>query len=131
MKEWWNAQKDRLQELFTEFGTVAIVTYFTIFFATWAGFWWALGQGYELEGSAAEMGRIGGSYAATKLTQPVRIGVTLVLTPFVAAIVHKVRGSRPAEPGELERPGGEDGDGEVVLEPGGEELDDSADRAPQ
>lgn len=131
MKEWWAAQKSRLQELFAEFGTVAFVIYFTIFFGTWAGFWWAIGQGYELDGAAAEMGRIGGAYAATKLTQPLRIGVTVVLTPFIAAIVRKVRGSGPAEPGDLQGPGGEDGDGEVVLEPGGEQLDDGADRAAQ
>ena len=129
--KWLAAQKERLQELFAEFGTVAIVTYFVIFFGTWAGFWWAIGQGYQPDGAAGEMGRIGGSYAATKLTQPVRIAVTLVVTPIIGAVVHKVRGSRPAEPGDLERPGGEDGNGEVVFEAGGEQLDDRADRPAQ
>lgn len=129
--KWLAAQKERLQQLFAEFGTVAIVTYFVIFFGTWAWFWWAIGQGWSPDGAAGEMGRIGGSYAATKLTQPVRIGVTLLITPFIAALVHKVRGSRPAEPGDLQHPGGEDGDGEVVLEPGGEQLDHGTHRAPE
>ena len=124
---WLKDQRGRLEALFTEFGTIAATVHFTVFLVTMFGFWWAIGQGIEVEGAGRELGRIGSAWAAAKLTSPVRIGITLVLTPLIAAGIRRFSGSGPAEPGQLESPRGEHGDGEVVLEPGGQQLHDRAD----
>lgn len=121
----------RLEALFTEFGTIAASVHFTVFLITMFGFWWAIGQGIEVTGAAKELGRIGSAWAAAKLTSPVRIGITLVLTPLIATGLRRLGWSGPAEPGDLQNPRGEDGDREVVLEPGGQQLDDRADRPGQ
>lgn len=97
-KSWWARQKASLDTLFAEYGTIAIITYFTIFFGTWFAFWWAIGQGIEVAGATGEAGRIGGAYAATKLTQPVRIGVTVVATPIIAALWHRFGPTKAESP---------------------------------
>ena len=83
--------RQRLERLFADFGTVAIVTYFVIFFGTWAGFLAAITFGVEIEGVAAGAGSIGAAWLATKVTQPLRIGATLLLTPIVARVWHRMR----------------------------------------
>ncbi len=88
---WFRWLKQRLQDLFARYGTVAIVTYFAIFGLTWIGFALAIRQGISVEGAAAETGSIGAAYVATKLTQPIRILATLAATPFVAMFVERVR----------------------------------------
>lgn len=126
---WFTAQRGKLEALFTEFGTIAASVHVLIFLFTMFGFWWAIGQGVEVEGAAVELGRIGSAWAAAKLTSPVRIAVTLVLTPIIAAGLRRFGVSGPAEPGDLQHPGSEHGDGEVVFEAGGQKLDDRADRS--
>jgi hypothetical protein len=86
----------RLKALFQDYGTIAIVTYFTIFFGTWGAFAAAISMGVEVEGAMAGAGTAGASYVATKLTQPLRIAATLALTPVVAAVVHRIRPRRAA-----------------------------------
>jgi hypothetical protein len=94
---WWGRQSQKLKDHFAEFGTIAIIVYFTIFFATWAGFAIAISQGIEAEGVASDSGVLFGAWVATKATQPLRILATLGVTPFVAAIWHRVRGRRPTK----------------------------------
>lgn len=88
---WFKWLKQRLQDLFARYGTVAIVTYFVIFALTWVGFALAIRQGVSVDGAAAETGSIGAAYVATKLTQPIRILATLAATPFVAMAVDRIR----------------------------------------
>jgi hypothetical protein len=83
--------RERLEGLIAEYGVVAIITYFTIFFGTWTGFAMAIRFGVDVEGVAAGAGTIGAAYVATKLTQPLRIGATLVATPIVARVWHRFR----------------------------------------
>ena len=92
--------KKTVQNLLAEYGTVAVVVYFTIFFATLAGFWLAIRFGWRPESAAGTMGTWAAAYIATKLTQPIRIAATLVVTPIVAKIYNRVRGPRPASPNE-------------------------------
>jgi hypothetical protein len=42
------------------------------------------------------VGTFAAAYIATKLTQPLRIGATLVITPFIARLYERMRGRRPA-----------------------------------
>jgi hypothetical protein len=60
-----------------------------IFATTIAGFAFAIGSGFQVEGAAATAGTWGAAYLATKLTQPIRIGATLALTPLVARVVRR------------------------------------------
>jgi hypothetical protein len=87
--------RDRYQKLVEEYGTAAIGTYLVLFFGTWVGFWLAIRSGVSVEGAVAESGTIGGAYLATKLTQPIRIAATAVLTPLVVGAWHRLRGRPP------------------------------------
>ena len=91
------------KELFAEYGTVAVIVYFTIFFGVWVGAWAAIQRGVDLRALAARVGlsphglvaNLGAwtaAYLFTKLLQPVRIGVTLLLTPLVARAYERMRG---------------------------------------
>lgn len=90
-------KKGKLQELFAEFGAIAVVTYLSIFALTLAGFSAAIGFGFEVEGVAAGAGTLGAAYIATKVTQPIRIGATLIMTPVVAGVWHRFRGKPTPE----------------------------------
>ncbi len=86
--------KKRLETLFAEFGAIAITIYFTIFAITLGSFAIALNAGLEVEGVAGNTGTLAAAWVATKLTQPLRIIATLVLTPVVAGILHRIRGTK-------------------------------------
>jgi hypothetical protein len=93
------------KELLAEYGVVAVIVYFTIFFAVWIAAWAAIQRGVDLRalatrvglspnGTVANLGAWGAAYLFTKLLQPVRIGVTLLLTPVVAKLYERARGVR-------------------------------------
>ncbi len=92
---WWKVMRQRLKDHFAEYGSIALVVYFSIFFMTWIGFTIAIRAGAEVEGAAEQTGSIGAAYVATKLTQPLRILATLAVTPFAAMIWYRVRGRKP------------------------------------
>ena len=92
------------KELLAEYGTVAVVVYFTIFFSVWVGAWAAIQRGVDLRalagrvglspnGTVASLGAWSAAYIFTKLLQPVRIGVTVLLTPLVVRVYERVRGA--------------------------------------
>jgi FAM210A/B-like domain len=83
-----------------EYGVIAVIVYFTIFFATWIGAWAAIQRGVDLAALAARVGlssnrivaNLGAwtaAYIFTKILQPVRIGVTLLLTPVMARLYER------------------------------------------
>jgi hypothetical protein len=80
-----------LKGVLAEYGPVALVVYLAIFAATLAGFAIAIGMGFQPRGVAGGLGTLTAAYIATKVTQPLRIGATLVLTPFVARAIARVR----------------------------------------
>jgi hypothetical protein len=93
------------KELFAEYGIVAVIVYFTIFFGVWIAAWAAIQRGVDLRalatrvglspnGMVASLGAWGATYLFTKLLQPVRIGVTLLLTPIVAKLYERARAVR-------------------------------------
>lgn len=87
----WQQMKSRYGETIERFGSVALGTYLTIFALTLLGFWLAIRMGFEPQGVTAGAGTVGAAWVATKLTQPVRIGATIVLTPPVAALLARLR----------------------------------------
>ena len=79
----------KVQNLFSEYGRIGIIVYFTIFFLSLFGFWMLLTVGVDIRtwsyfSGLGDVGPIGLAYAATKLLQPIRIALTLLLTPIVA-----------------------------------------------
>jgi len=91
------------KELFAEYGAIAVIVYFTVFFGVWIAAWAAIQRGVDLRALAARVGFSSNSlvanlgawtaaYLFTKLLQPVRIGVTLLLTPLIARLYERMRG---------------------------------------
>jgi len=84
--------KKTIQKLLAEYGTVAVVVYFVIFFAVLGAFWLAIRLGWQPTSAAGSVGTFAAAYIATKLTQPLRIAATLVITPFIAKLYERMRG---------------------------------------
>ena len=87
--------KERLSAQLNEYGTVAIVTYFTLSILTIIGFSVAFGMGFSPSNATGVLGVIFAGWAAAKATLPIRILITLGLTPVVALVVRRIR-RRPA-----------------------------------
>jgi hypothetical protein len=83
--------RQRLERLFADYGRVAIVTYFTIFFLTLGGFAIVITLGMHTDGTVGWAATLGAAWLATKVTQIPRIGATVVLTPVAARVWHRVR----------------------------------------
>lgn len=89
--------REKLKNLLSEYGNVALGTYIVIWVLTLAGFAIAISMGIAVEGAASGAGLAGATWLATKLTQPLRIGGTLALTPIVAAVLRKLRRRREVQ----------------------------------
>jgi hypothetical protein len=85
-----------LKNILAEYGGIALTLYLAIFFIVLGGFWVAIQMGFRPMGSGGRVGAFAAAYIATKLTQPLRIGLTVLLTPIVARVYERVRGPRPA-----------------------------------
>ncbi len=81
--------QERLKLLFEEFGTVALGIYFAIWVLTLGGIWTAMKAGWQPETTAAQAGTLGAAYVVFRLTLPVRIAATVVLTPIVARLLER------------------------------------------
>ena len=82
--------KTKLQDMFAQYGRMGIIVYFAIFFLCFLIFWMILSFGVDIRswswfsGKFGNLGSFALAYAATKILQPIRIGLTLVLTPLFA-----------------------------------------------
>lgn len=88
--------KRTVQKLLAEYGTVAVIVYFVIFFAVLGGFWLGIRLGLQPSSTAGSVGAFTAAYIATKFTQPIRIAATIVATPVIARFYERVRGRGPA-----------------------------------
>lgn len=79
----------RLQSTIAEYGALALVIYLITFVLSMAGFLGGIALGLAPQGVAAGMGSLAAAYLATKVIQPLRIGVTIVLVPIVGQILHR------------------------------------------
>ena len=78
----------KAQNLFAKYGRVGLFVYFIIFFLTLFGFWLLLTAGVDIRtwsffSELGDIGVIGLAYAATKITQPIRIALTLLITAII------------------------------------------------
>lgn len=82
-----------LQQFIATYGPTGIVVYLLIFALTILGFFFAIRAGFQIEGTAENTGTLFAAWLAAKVTQPVRIVATAVVTPVV---VRFMRGRREA-----------------------------------
>ncbi len=80
---------ERLKALLPEYGKIAVAVYFTIFGLVFLGFWIAIKAGVDAESTAGKAGTLAAAYGATKLSQPLRILATLLLTPPIARLIRR------------------------------------------
>ena len=83
--------RTRLTGLVQEYGGLAIGVYFGIFGLVWVSMALAIKLGMSVEGAAATASTWVGAYLLTKLTQPLRIAATLVITPALGAVLKRFR----------------------------------------
>lgn len=100
---WFQRGKAKLDAHIKEYGVIALLVYLTIWVLVWVGFAIAIAGGHsavdgEGETSATGGGVIFAAYVAAKLSQPLRIGATLLVTPVAAGIWHRVRGKKDVGP---------------------------------
>ena len=99
------ALKQRLSVLFGEYGRIAIFTYFTLSILAIIGFSVAIGVGAEPSTATGVLGVIAAGWVAAKATLPIRILITLGLTPVVAIVVARFgRRAQEAPPEEPQAP---------------------------
>ena len=80
-----------------EYGSLALWVYFVIFAVVLLGFVLAISMGFHVKSHAMTVGTWGAAYLATKITQPLRIAATLVLTPFVMKVLRLKKRSQSSE----------------------------------
>lgn len=91
--------KQRLTTLFEDYGRIAVITYFTLSILAIIGFSIAAALEVEPSGATGVLGVIIAGWVAAKVTLPIRIVITLVLTPVVAFIAgRRRRGAEAADP---------------------------------
>ncbi len=75
-----------LKRILAQYGTIAVVVYLALHMVVLFGFYLALKMGWTPEGIAGEAGIWTVAYLLTKLTQPVRLGLTVLVTPLIARL---------------------------------------------
>jgi hypothetical protein len=85
----WNRLKTRWERLQKEYGTVAMGTYLSLWAMVLIGYVIAIKQGVEVEGASATGGLLFGAWVAAKVSQPARILVTVIATPFIARVLKR------------------------------------------
>lgn len=88
---------ERLKTLIAEYSGVALGTYFAIFGLVFTAFALAISFGVDVSSAPGGVGLIAGAYLATKVTQPLRIGATLLLTPIVARVLKRQPSRSPSQ----------------------------------
>src|SRR5262245_29449024 len=83
--------RTKLTGLIEEYGKLAIFVYFGIFFLVWSSFALAIRMGWQTDSAAGTAGTWAAAYVLTKLTQPLRIGATLVVTPALGVLWKRLR----------------------------------------
>ncbi len=76
--------RKKLDDLLARYGPLALAVYLVLFVVVFAGFWLAIHLGFKVHGAAGSATTLGAAWIATKITQPLRIGGTVLLTPLVA-----------------------------------------------
>lgn len=82
-----------LKEIFAEYGAIAVAVYLALFTLVLVGAYFAIQLGWTPGSGAGKAGAWTAAYIITKITQPLRIAATVVLTGFVGRLWR--RGQKP------------------------------------
>lgn len=91
--------KQRLSALFEEYGRIAIITYFTLSILTIIGFSVAIWMGVQPSSETGVLGVLIAGWVLAKATMPIRIPITLALTPVIAMVVRRFWPPPPPDDG--------------------------------
>ena len=86
---------NKIKTLMAEYGGIAIGVYLSTFIIAMVIFSSAIAFGAQVESGTGAATTLGAAWLATKATQPLRIIVTIALTPLVAKLLGRVK--KPAE----------------------------------
>ena len=86
--------RKKFTAVLTEYGVIAVILYFAMFFAVLFGAYFALKAGWTPKGFAAETGRWVVAYGIAKLSTPIRLAATVALSPLVARVWDRLRGRK-------------------------------------
>ncbi len=89
--------KERLSAHMAEYGKIAVYTYLALSLLTITGFSIAIGMGVEPSSATGVLGVIGAGWVAAKVTLPIRILITLAITPVVASVVRRRWPAKPVD----------------------------------
>ena len=91
LTERYRTLKARLQKLFDQYGYAALVTWFDLFFSVLFTFVVLIERGLA-EPPETAAGTWVAAYFLTETTKPIRIVITIALTPFVAQVSRRMLG---------------------------------------
>jgi Kef-type K+ transport system membrane component KefB len=89
--------KKTLKEILAEYGAIAVAVYLILFAVVLIGAWAAIRLGWAPGGAMGTAGTWTAAYIVTKITQPLRIAATVVITTFIGKLWKR---GDPKEPGE-------------------------------
>ena len=89
--------KERLSAHFADYGRIAVITYLVLSLLTIAAFSIAIGIGAEPSTATGFFGVIAAGWLTAKATMPIRILITLGITPPIAAVVRRKRPVVPVD----------------------------------
>jgi hypothetical protein len=75
-----------IKEVLAEYGAIAVVVYLALFAIVLVGSWFAIELGWSPGGVMGNAGAWTAAYIVTKITQPLRIAATVVLTTFIGKL---------------------------------------------
>lgn len=85
-----------LKKVLAEYGAIAVVLYLSIFAVVFVGSYFAIRLGWTPGSVAGNAGAWTAAYIVTKITQPLRIAVTVLLTTFIGRVWERRR--KPGQP---------------------------------
>lgn len=85
-----------LKQVLAEYGAIAVVLYLSIFAVVFVGSYFAIRLGWTPGSVAGNAGAWTAAYIVTKITQPLRIAVTVLLTTFIGRVWERRR--KPGQP---------------------------------
>jgi len=86
-----------LKNVFAEYGAIAVVVYLSLFTIVLVGSYFAIRLGWTPGGVAGQAGAWTAAYLVTKITQPLRIAATVLITTFVGRLWENRKGARRSD----------------------------------
>ncbi len=81
--------KKTLKEILAEYGAIAVVVYLVLFGVVLLGSYFAIRFGWKTSSTAGTAGLWTAAYIVTKITQPLRIAATVVISAFVGKLIER------------------------------------------